>query len=233
MLSTQKYSDLLTAETCFGIVEKTFHPFGLLHFSRSKPNGSQANFKILCCGHLSIKTQDAPLQLATPEECLGGLQFAYMQRHFVYRFDNCVLSLMTGCEERLAQKFWLTTGTLYLAHSIDDARNLVKNLIQLLPSTSQQCARQGKHGVDQHDDNHQARRLSWTLFGVDIMIDVDEAGGVFVDGVKVERAEKNSVSGVTLTGAKIEVIRQDMREKELAERPAEHLSEQSVERVSK
>lgn len=128
------YADFQSVDECRSLLERLFATFGLISVHlRPVPVPPEAvDFKIY---RLTLETESAPLVLVTPEDRIGGLQFSLMQRRFVYRYDNCVLSFETSCYEGLKRRPWMIGGALYVTPSIGNAQDLVEKLIQILPKT--------------------------------------------------------------------------------------------------
>ena len=134
MLCAQPAFELLTPATCIDVVERAFDEFDLVK-SNISPIPVVAEGIRFRSYKMLLETRVAPWILPTPNECFGGLQFAHRQRRFVYRFDNCVLSFSIACDPTVHGSPWTTAGAMYLAPSVDDARELLNKLIQALPLT--------------------------------------------------------------------------------------------------
>jgi len=131
--------DLLTPTTCFQAIKRAFGEFDLLMSTISRIPVHVANISFRSY-KLHLKTRSAPLLLATPNECFGGLQFALMRKQFVYRWDNCVLSFSVAGDEQSPAHGWSTAGEMYLTSTIDDAQELLNKLMrELLKSNSDQA----------------------------------------------------------------------------------------------
>lgn len=132
MESMETLSDLQTAAACGSLIERLFRSFGLSRF-QVRPVVIPPETVDFDVYRILLETETAPLTLKTPDECIGGLQFSFMQKRFVYRFDNCVLSYETKCDERQRDRPWVTSGAMYVTPSANHARDLIEKLIQVLP----------------------------------------------------------------------------------------------------
>lgn len=128
------HADFQSIDDCRLLLERLFASFGLMsvHLRPVPVPPDTVEYKIY---RLALETRSAPLVLVTPDDRIGGLQFSLMQRRFVYRYDNCVLSFETTCYEGLEQLPWRTGGVLYVTPSVGNAQDLVEKLIQILPKT--------------------------------------------------------------------------------------------------
>lgn len=131
---TKPGSNLLTPFTFVSILAQVFNEFSLLKATIIPIRVGVDTFRYQPY-RVMMKTRQAPLKLTTPAECLGGLQFSHQQKRFVYRFDNCVLSIIVTRDEVMPSKEWLSAGALYLAGSVEDAQDLIEKLVQALPLT--------------------------------------------------------------------------------------------------
>lgn len=129
------HADLLTAASCSSLLAQLFMPFGL---SMSHVRSVLIPPKTINCDayRIRIETETAPSSLKTPDDFIGGLQFSFMQKRFVYRFDHYVLSYETVCDESQQHRPWVTSGAMYVMPSVNDARDLIEKLIQFLPQVT-------------------------------------------------------------------------------------------------
>ena len=128
-------ADLQTAAACSSLIERLFTSFGLLRSQVRLVSILPETFDFDVY-RILIETEVEPRTLKTPDECLGGLQFSFMQKRFVYRFDNCIFSYETQCDERQQHRPWITNGAIYVTHSVNHARDLIEKLIQALPKVT-------------------------------------------------------------------------------------------------